>query len=139
MQFFGFWLAFALPTLVFLACPFILYIGRHRYITSPPAGSSMLLTSFRAFAYAARGHWSVNPKTLYKNFSSADFWDRVKPSRIRGRKPHWMTFEDAWVDELARAFGACVVFAFLPLYCAPHAHRVAYRLLRPAQGSRTTR
>ncbi|KZV80329.1 hypothetical protein EXIGLDRAFT_426546 [Exidia glandulosa HHB12029] len=112
----GFWLAFSLPTVVFLLCPLILYVGRNRYTTTPPIGSSMLLTSLRAFAYAARGRWSINPMITFKNFSEPDFWDRVKPSEVRGRRPVWMTFDDAWVEELKRGFGACAVFAFFPLW-----------------------
>ncbi|EJD42453.1 peptide transporter PTR2A [Auricularia subglabra TFB-10046 SS5] len=116
----GFWLAFTLPTVVFLLCPIILYYGRHRYITSPPAGSSLLLTSLRAFFYAARGKWSVNPAALYNNLSSLTFWEPVKPSNVRGRQPRWMTFDDAFVNELKRGFGACAVFAFLPFYWLPY-------------------
>ena len=83
-----------------LLCPLILYYGRNRYITAPPAGSSVLLTSARAFFYAARGKWSLNPSTLYNNFSSPTFWESVKPSNVRGRRPRWMDFDDAFVDEL---------------------------------------
>ncbi|KAJ6605123.1 hypothetical protein B0H10DRAFT_2167131 [Mycena sp. CBHHK59/15] len=40
----GFWLAFTLPTVVFLPCPIILIIGRKCYICSPPTRS--ILTMF---------------------------------------------------------------------------------------------
>jgi len=45
------------------------------------------------------------------------FWSNVKPSNIpEGQRPSWMTFDDAWVDEVRRGFAACAVFAYFPLY-----------------------
>jgi proton-dependent oligopeptide transporter, POT family len=45
------------------------------------------------------------------------FWAKVKPSTIpAGQRPKWMTFDDQWVDEVARGFAACSVFCWYPLY-----------------------
>lgn len=44
-----------------------------------------------------------------------DFWNRVKPSKF-ANKPDWMTFDDAWVDEVHRGLRACGVFLWLPVY-----------------------
>jgi len=114
-QYVGFWLAYTLPTIVFIFCPLILIVGRNRYTRSPPTGS-VLEGAFRLFMYAARGKWSFNPITLYKNFSSPGFWDSVKPSK-QIQKPSWMTFDDQWVDEVNRGLKACAVFLWFPLYC----------------------
>lgn len=47
-----------------------------------------------------------------------DFWESAKPSNFRGEvRPRWMTFDDQWVDEVARGFKACVVFLWYPMYC----------------------
>lgn len=43
------------------------------------------------------------------------FWERVKPSKIE-RRPDWMTFDDAWVDQVRRGFKACNVFLFYPVF-----------------------
>lgn len=57
----------------------------------------------------------------WKNITAADFWESAKPSKIVGGKPEWMTFDDAWVDEVRRGFKACTVFVYYPLYCTyPH-------------------
>jgi POT family proton-dependent oligopeptide transporter len=116
----GFWLAFVLPTVVFFLCPIVLVIGRNRYQTSPPAGS-VLGTSLRIWRYAARGRWTLNPRQLVRNFTSDDFYESAKPSRVMaangGEKPRWMTFDDQWVDEVRRGIKACVVFLWFPLYC----------------------
>ncbi|KAJ3575009.1 hypothetical protein NP233_g1373 [Leucocoprinus birnbaumii] len=114
-KFVGFWLAYTLPTIVFLLCPIVLWAGRNRYHTSPPTGS-VLATSVRLWTYAARGRWSFNPVRTYKNMTADDFWENVKPSNIRGEKPSWMTFDDQWVDEVRRGLKACSVFLWFPIY-----------------------
>lgn len=110
----GFWLAYTLPTIVFLLCPIVLFIGRNRYIRSPPTGS-VLPAALRTWAYAARGRWTWNPVRLWKNLTAADFWESAKPSK-QAVKPAWMTFDDKWVDEVGRGFAACGVFAWFPIY-----------------------
>jgi len=114
-QYVGFWLAYTLPTIVFLLCPLILFAGRNRYSRSPPTGS-VLASALRLLRYASRGRWSWNPVLTWKQMNAADFWDRVKPSKVVAR-PAWMTFDDEWVDEVKRGFKACAVFCWYPIYC----------------------
>ncbi|TFK71960.1 peptide transporter PTR2A [Pluteus cervinus] len=114
----GFWLAFTLPTIVFCLCPLILLYGRNKYERTPPTGS-VLAKSLKVFGYAARGRWSLNPFTLWRQFNTDDFWESAKPSNVikaTGSKPEWMNFDDIWVDEVRRGFKACVVFCWFPLY-----------------------
>ncbi|KAK2467309.1 hypothetical protein APHAL10511_000544 [Amanita phalloides] len=110
----GFWLAYTLPTVVFLLCPIILVVGRKRYIKSPPTGS-VLSASLRLWAFAARGRWTWNLPRLWRNLTAPDFWENAKPSR-QAVKPAWMTFDDNWVDEVQRGFAACGVFLWYPIY-----------------------
>lgn len=51
----------------------------------------------------------------YRNLNTPTFWEDVKPSNLQS-KPAFMTFDDAWVDEVARGVKACAVFAFYPLF-----------------------
>ncbi|PPQ93583.1 hypothetical protein CVT25_005463 [Psilocybe cyanescens] len=112
----GFWLAYTLPTVVFLLCPIVLFVGRNKYARSPPTGS-VLGTAFRLFRYAAGGKWSWNPIRTYQNFTQPGFWDNAKPSRQAAEKrPAWMTFDDVWVDEVKRGLKACTVFCFFPIW-----------------------
>ncbi|SCZ92709.1 BZ3500_MvSof-1268-A1-R1_Chr5-2g08127 [Microbotryum saponariae] len=107
----GFWLSYLLPTLVFLFCPVILWIGRNRYIKTPPNGS-VLSKSMRVIRFAGRGKWT-QPKRLMAN----DFWEAAKPSNIPvEQRPGWMTFDDAYVDELRRGLKACKVFVWYPIW-----------------------
>ncbi|KAK7049259.1 hypothetical protein VNI00_005860 [Paramarasmius palmivorus] len=110
----GFWLAFTLPTIVFLICPAVLFFGRKRYIRSPPTGS-VLAKAILLWRFAAKGKWSLNPVKTFHNLTSESFWDDAKPSR-QTQKPHWMTFDDQWVDEVRRGLKACSVFLWYPIY-----------------------
>jgi POT family proton-dependent oligopeptide transporter len=98
-----------LPTIVFLLCPFILWVGKDRYITSPPTGS-VLASALRLWRFAARGRWSWNPVELIRVMTADDFWENAKPSKQASESiPRWMTFDDQWVDEVRRGFKACTV------------------------------
>ncbi|KAG6827006.1 hypothetical protein H0H92_013590 [Tricholoma furcatifolium] len=111
----GFWLAYTLPTIVFLFCPLVLWVARDRYIRSPPTGS-VLAVCLRLFNFAAKGRWSINPVKTYKQLTAPDFWENAKPSKLGENKPSWMTFDDAWVNEVRRGLKACVVFCWFPIY-----------------------
>ncbi|OJJ44553.1 hypothetical protein ASPZODRAFT_70968 [Penicilliopsis zonata CBS 506.65] len=120
----GFWLAFLLPTVLFLTTPAVLFWGRRRYRQAPPQGSASL-QAVRTFFFALRAHWLWNPVKMWRNTpndtgsssTSTTFWDSARPSNIDpSLRPAWMTFDDAWVDQVRRAFAACAVFAWLPLY-----------------------
>ncbi|KDN44259.1 putative PTR2-Di-and tripeptide permease [Tilletiaria anomala UBC 951] len=106
----GYWLAFTLPTVVFLLCIPVLYFGRNRYVRSPPSGS-VLANALRLLRFAIRRRgWSFNPR-------ADDFWTNVLPSSFAAEdRPKWMTFDDQWVMEVRRGFKACAVFGLYPLY-----------------------
>ncbi|KAK5230443.1 hypothetical protein LTR47_007585 [Exophiala xenobiotica] len=112
----GFWLAYMLPTVLFIFAPIVLAVCKKQYILLPPTGS-VFAKFFQLWSYACKGKWSINPYRTYKNLTAPDFWDRVKPSNVpASQRPGWMTFDDAWVDEVRRGLKACTVFLYLPLY-----------------------
>lgn len=110
----GFWLSFTLPTIMFLFCPIIMIICRRKYVRRPPTGS-VLSKSFRLWGLAMKGKWSINPATTIRHMKDPATWAAVKPSNITN-KPQWMTFDDAWVDEVLRGLKACSVFVWFPIY-----------------------
>ncbi|ORY58742.1 POT family protein [Pseudomassariella vexata] len=110
----GFWLSYLLPTCLFLTCPLVMIWCKNKYVRHPPTGS-VLGKSMKILGLAMKGKWSFNPVTTFHNLRAPDFWDSAKPSRIEN-KPAWMTFDDAWVDEVRRGFKACTVFCWLPIY-----------------------
>ncbi|PIL27553.1 transporter [Ganoderma sinense ZZ0214-1] len=112
----GFYLAYTLPTIVFLICPIVLFFGRNMYQRSPPQGS-VLSGALRIWRLSMKGRWTLNPVQLVKNMNAPDFWEAAKPSNWQGEtRPAWMTFDDQWVDEVKRGFKACAVFCWFPIY-----------------------
>ena len=112
----GYWLAFLLPTIMFLFCPLVLLFCKKYYRLRPPQGS-VLGPAVKILFLACKGKWSINPIQTYKNFHDGNFWEDVKPSRMSAAsRPKWMVFDDAWVDEVKRGFKACTVFLWYPLY-----------------------
>lgn len=111
-HFVGFWLSYTLPTICYLLCPALLIFFKRHYKLSPPTGSVM--------GRAAKLIRFAFKKSDKKNcFKDENFWERIKPSQIRARGevvPAWMTFDDAWVDEVKRGVVACKVFLWYPLY-----------------------
>ncbi|KAJ0107432.1 hypothetical protein J7T55_009397 [Diaporthe amygdali] len=96
----GFYMSFLLPTIMLCLCPMVMLWGRRRYRRVPPEGS-VLGKAFKIFVFANRGRWSLNPRTTYRNLHDGTFWSKVKPSNIApADRPKWMTFDDAWVDEI---------------------------------------
>lgn len=115
-RFVGFWLAYALPTFMFFVAPLVLIACKKWYVLSPPTGS-VTSNAFRLLAFASKGSISPNPLRTYRNLTRPDFWDAIKPSRLGSSAPAWMHgLDDAWVEQVARGFNACKVFAWLPLY-----------------------
>ncbi|ETI23683.1 hypothetical protein G647_05486 [Cladophialophora carrionii CBS 160.54] len=115
----GYYLAFLLPTLMFLLCPMILLLNKKNYRLTPPQGS-VLGPAVSFLIFAVRPHWSWNPLRTISNLRSTNtFWEDVKPSLIPpAKRPPWMTpaIDDAWVSELRRGIQACSVLLWLPLY-----------------------
>ncbi|KAJ5376759.1 hypothetical protein N7509_013645 [Penicillium cosmopolitanum] len=112
----GFWLGFLLPTVMFMFCPVVMWWGHKRYIQAKPQGS-VTSKAVQVLFYALRSRWSWNPVKFWKRTHDGTLWDSAKPSNIALQdRPHWMTFDDAWVDEVRRGFCACAVFCYMPLY-----------------------
>jgi POT family proton-dependent oligopeptide transporter len=95
----------------------MLAFSKH-YVKKPPQGD-VAIKSMRLFGLAFKGQLSLKPIQTWRNLASDDLWNNVKPSRISS-KPHWMTFDDAWVDEVSRGFKACYVFLWLPIFWLPY-------------------
>ncbi|CZR65601.1 probable MFS peptide transporter, putaitve [Phialocephala subalpina] len=111
----GFWLSYTLPTLMLCLCPFVILGCRKRFVLQPPTGST-LSKAMKLWKLAMGKRWSWNPITFRRNVKRERFWEDVMPSKLGYNKPAWMTFDDAWVDEVRRGLIACKVFLWYPLY-----------------------
>ena len=102
----GFWLAFLLPTGLFLLAPLVLWSQKKKYHLTPPTGS--VLGKFMHMFFH-----TVNKSGWFKKLN----WDHARPSQIPAeQRPSWMTYDDAWVDQVRRGLMACKVFLFLPIF-----------------------
>ncbi|UNI15917.1 hypothetical protein JDV02_002401 [Purpureocillium takamizusanense] len=101
----GFWVAFLIPTILFLISPLVLWSQKRKYKLKPPTGS-LLSKFFKMFFF-------VRKRSSLRKFS----WEVAKPSNVPiDERPSWMTYDDAWVDEVRRGLMACKVFLFLPVF-----------------------
>ncbi|CAN9202046.1 unnamed protein product [Alternaria alternata] len=114
----GFWLSFTLPTILFALCPLLMLAFSKHYVKKPPQGD-VLVKSMRTYGLVLKGRFSLNPVRTWKNLSDPNIWDAAKPSKI-ANKPAWMTFDDAWVEEVRRGIKACQVFFWLPIFWLPY-------------------
>ncbi|KAF2627121.1 peptide transporter PTR2-A [Macroventuria anomochaeta] len=114
----GFWLSYLLPTILFIFCPLLMVGLSKHYVKKPPQGD-VLVKAAKLYGFAMRGRWSLNPVGTWRNLSAPNLWDGAKPSNL-ATKPNWMTFDDAWVDEVRRGIKACQVFLWLPIFWLPY-------------------
>lgn len=127
----GFWLSYFLPTLMLCLCPLVMWLCRKEYILTPPQGS-VFAKAMKVWFFAQKGRWSINPLQTYRNMNDGTFWTKAKPSNIPvEQRPKWMTFDDQWVDEVARGFAACSVFCWYPLYWLTY-HQISNNLTSQA-------
>lgn len=112
----GFWVSWLIPTILYLLCPLIMLWGRRRY-KRVPSNRNVIEKASRLLLLLAQKSWSSNPVKAWKAFKNPVTWAAVKPSSYRPEElPTWMTFDDAFVDEIRRGLKACQVFAWYPIF-----------------------
>lgn len=97
----GFWLAYALPTIVFCFIPVLLVFMYSRLKHVPPRGS-VLIEAFKV-CKAAWNNWRWN-------------WNLAKPDVYEQKYSIKPTWDGAFVDEVQRGLKASLIFLFFPLY-----------------------
>lgn len=112
----GYWIAYLIPTLIFVLVPFVLVLGKRFYVVTPPRGS-ILLETFRVIGFALKPALSFNPIKSVKLMHRPEFWDPAKPSYYEdGKVPAKITWDDEFVGEVHRTVSACGVFLFFPFF-----------------------
>ncbi|CAF3160189.1 unnamed protein product [Rotaria sp. Silwood2] len=110
----SFWLAYLIPTVVFVGAIIVLIIGRDRYVQKPPSGS-LLIRAARVTGTAIQMRWRLG-----KQPDRSDLLDYAKemPSPNDHDETETMkkTSHNQFIDDLKKAIRACRVFAFYPLY-----------------------
>ncbi|KAI8319890.1 PTR2-domain-containing protein [Martensiomyces pterosporus] len=96
-----FWPAYLMPTLMFVVCIAVFWLGRNKYVRKPPTGS---ILSKKA------GHVITDASG-----KQATWMEYAKPTNMV-EVPSNVTWDDRFVDELRRTLKACKVFLFYPVY-----------------------
>ncbi|KAF4542981.1 Oligopeptide transporter [Lasiodiplodia theobromae] len=108
----GFWLAFLLPTIVFMLLPVLLAYLYKKLIKVKPSGSEL--------THASKV-WAIAVKENGGKFWRKGFWDAAKPSVLAAKgittfagKP--IDWNDKFVDDVVRTVDACMIFLYFPIY-----------------------
>ncbi|QRV79468.1 peptide transporter PTR2 [Ceratobasidium sp. AG-Ba] len=131
----GFWLAYLIPTIVYLMVPIVLFLGRNLYIKYPPRGS-IHLEAYQVLRRVYKGVWSWNPFETARRLRDPNLWDKARPSILGGgdvereqdpaiskaekKRLGLPTWDDTFVDEMKRTMNAVKVFVFFPLFWVPY-------------------
>ncbi|KAI9501449.1 peptide transporter ptr2 [Coemansia spiralis] len=102
-----FWPAYLLPTLMFVVCILVFWLGRNQYVRKPPTGS-ILVKAARCMATGLK-EWRRARKS--GNTLDINWMEYAKPSYAAD-----VEWSDAFVDELRSTLKACKVFLFFPVY-----------------------
>ncbi|CAO3621914.1 unnamed protein product [Cunninghamella echinulata] len=102
-KYIGFWSSYLLPLCMFVPGVAIVILGKNYYVESEVRGSIFIEVA----------------KVLKVAFKNGRNLDAAKPSNLLKSHPEMgssITWDDVFVDELRRAFRACVVFCWYPIY-----------------------
>jgi dipeptide/tripeptide permease len=108
----GYWLAYLLPGIIYFLLPIILWIFYKRTVKVRP--------SRKAYDKAYTIIW-IALKTNFVKIGRKGFWDVARPSVMRAKgiteyKGKPISWDDGLVDDVARTFAACHVFAYFIVY-----------------------
>jgi hypothetical protein len=107
-KYYGFWLAFFIPTLLYLGLlPMLLFLKK-RLILKPPGGSDL--------AHVVRIVGICFRRGGITKLFRGDFFAAAKPSVIaQSNHPIEVPWTDGFVEDVRRAFQATGIFMFFPI------------------------
>ena len=110
----SFWLAYLIPLIVFNGSIIVLFVGRRRYIRSPPSGS-LLIKAFRVFRTAIQMRWKLGKQEDRRHL--LDYAKEIESSTENiNEKGEDKENVNRFVDDLKQVLRSCRVFAFYPFY-----------------------
>jgi dipeptide/tripeptide permease len=105
----GYWAAYLVPLVLYIALPPLLWHLNKRLIKLPPGGSD-LGNVFKVLR-------DVVAHGGFKRIGRKGFWEVAKPS-VRATNGSTKTYDynDEFVEDVRRTFQACGIFLFMPIY-----------------------
>ncbi|KAJ2512921.1 peptide transporter ptr2 [Coemansia sp. RSA 2049] len=111
-----FWPAFLLPTLMFVVCVAVFWLGRKKYVINKPTGS-IVIKAYRIMTMGFRNFRKAkaeNRQILNEDGARISWMEYAKPSlNVDGGPVEW---DDKFVDELRTAMSACKIFLCYPVF-----------------------
>ncbi|KAJ2705300.1 peptide transporter ptr2 [Coemansia sp. IMI 203386] len=111
-----FWPAYLLPTLMFVMCIVVFWLGRKKYVVTKPNGS-IVIKAYRTISTAIRNKRKAkkeNQLIVDENGKKLPWIDYAKPSYdASGSIVQW---DDKFVDELRIAIRSCKIFLCYPIF-----------------------
>ncbi|KAJ0115747.1 hypothetical protein J7T55_010570 [Diaporthe amygdali] len=102
----GFWLAFLLPTIIYVLV-IVIFVGvNKKIIKKPPMGSE--LNDFFKITWIC---CKENKFMVWKK----GFWDAARPA-VLAEKGHTVKWNNHLVTDVGRTWAACQVFLYIPIY-----------------------
>lgn len=106
----GFWLAYLLPGLVYMAVPVVLLSFSRQIYKAPPQGS-IFIEALAVLRICCKGGIRGGKQA---------FWNQAKPSFIQARDGavdlNVIFWDDKFVEEIQQAIGACAIFFLTPVF-----------------------
>ncbi|KAJ1725034.1 peptide transporter ptr2 [Coemansia erecta] len=111
-----FWPAYLLPTLMFVFCVLVFWLGRKRYVITKPNGS-IVIKAYGTITTALRNRRKAkaeNQLLIGEDGKKANWMDYAKPSNnFCDASVQW---DDKFVDELRIAIRSCKIFLCYPIF-----------------------
>ncbi|KAJ2008530.1 peptide transporter ptr2 [Coemansia thaxteri] len=111
-----FWPAYLLPTLMFVLCIAVFWLGRKRYIVNKPTGS-IVIKAYRTIRAGLRNYRAAkreNRLVAGVDGKKVSWIDYAKPSLAGSAVA--MDWDDTFVDELRVGIRSCKIFIFYPIF-----------------------
>ncbi|KAJ2722159.1 peptide transporter ptr2 [Coemansia sp. Benny D115] len=110
-----FWPAYLLPTLMFVICIIVFWLGRSKYVITKPTGS-IVIKAYKTIVTALRNYRRAkkeNQVVLDDQGKKVNWMDYAKPSLSADYTVPW---DDKFVDELRIAIRSCKIFLCYPIF-----------------------
>ncbi|KAI9501680.1 peptide transporter ptr2 [Coemansia spiralis] len=111
-----FWPAYLLPTLMFVVCVIVFWLGRKKYVITKPTGS-IVLKAYRVISHGLRNFRMAkkeNRLVLNEDGTKVTWLEYAKPAySVDGGSVDW---DNKFVDELSTAIRSCKIFLCYPVF-----------------------
>lgn len=112
----GYWLAFLVPTIMYVFLPGILFFLKPRLVEDAPAKSGLSIF-WRVLRVTFSRGW-------FRRYKEGSLWEYAKPSNMVARgettykhyKNKEITWDDQWVIDIRRTLQSCKIFLYFPMF-----------------------